>query len=897
MFAFSGFAPSAGWAAPLFDSDFGQSGAGFEVVQPSGASAKGALPPGWDEQSTWQSGVRLNYSPVEVFGKKGLRIANAGTDYAQLFRRVEGLGLQNGALYELTVVARNPGQLDLRFAVRDNADPWTTHWSAKSGFGDEWQTFQTQFSLPQTGREVGFYIFVTGTGFADIASVRLDEIRPEEIAAQKLARFPLGALKNLMSRTRFPLGPTSGWSLEAAPGFYAIRDFNTVDATKIEPSGEIGPSGAPALRVSIPDGANPHGSRAPILWAPPFEIVHVGQKHVASVWVKNLRPGSARGTVQVKRDYWPTLGERVILFDDTQWHRLEIPFEPGVLGQVWSLCFVAMGDFLVDGFQVERGEHATEYQSRAEVDLAMPLEGEAVESRIHFADETPSFRWFASGAQAGQILEWRARDWRDQTVAEGKFALENGNSSGQLAYGRRPNVPLGPIRVEARIGDGHWSELVITRLQRPRFWGQFAPDSPFGGHFDGTRRMANLAKSLGVNWVRLHDSGAEPIKWISLEAEKGRWIWNDALIHHYRDAKIEILGGLQTTPAWASTDPDGTRGHSYYDQFFLPADLESWREYVRKVATRYPFILTWDVWNEPWGFGYTNLRRNREADGRGAYLRPTSVSHEYAKLVEAAREELQKIDPQKRVVWDADVRPETSQGQAQTGAPIPAEVFGYHLYAANLNGFPGDVTGLSLRERREKLAHHFAGQTEQIPLWMTEGSGTSDRQFSGIYRHTTPPSYTLETPSQALENATRSARFSLSLLHGGAQKVFLYTLGEATSFGSKKWLALTTEDGFPHLSAASHAALAYFLEGTHPMEKLEVARGVWAYGFQSRDKKRAVAVLSSAPKATAFTPTPNQKIRRFDLFGNAILGVTPFDERLEFWEFEGSWEALKIQLQ
>ena len=52
-----------------------------------------------------------------------------------------------------------------------------------------------------------------------------------------------------------------------------------------------------------------------------------------------------------------------------------------------------------------------------------------------------------------------------------------------------------------------YNEIVMTRLERPVFWGQDAPDSPFGCHFIALESTIRMMKACGINWARLHDAG------------------------------------------------------------------------------------------------------------------------------------------------------------------------------------------------------------------------------------------------------------------------------------------------------------------------------------------------------------------------------------------------------
>jgi len=79
--------------------------------------------------------------------------------------------------------------------------------------------------------------------------------------------------------------------------------------------------------------------------------------------------------------------------------------------------------------------------------------------------------------------------------------------------------------------------------------------------------------------------------------------WNFTLLDKYVDLAerhhTEILLTLGYLPRWAASRPDEASSPGGLGAASNPADIEAWREYVRKVATRYRNrIHVYEIWNE-----------------------------------------------------------------------------------------------------------------------------------------------------------------------------------------------------------------------------------------------------------------------------------------------------------
>ena len=165
------------------------------------------------------------------------------------------------------------------------------------------------------------------------------------------------------------------------------------------------------------------------------------------------------------------------------------------------------------------------------------------------------------------------------------------------------------------------------------------------------------------------------------------------------------------------------------------------------------------------------------------------------------------------------------------------------------------------------------GQNAPKPIWLSEGNPITElSRESGFYRHTLPypTGETLTYPSDRL------CRWLIALLGQNVQKVFLYSMHGGNFFGqSNEFGVLMHRDGSLHPSGVAYAQMAWQLEDTQFMKRLDLPNGTKAYLFSGQN--RAVAVLFSRAQHVASGLTlPDAETARTaqlessDLWGNAL---------------------------
>ena len=214
----------------------------------------------------------------------------------------------------------------------------------------------------------------------------------------------------------------------------------------------------------------------------------------------------------------------------------------------------------------------------------------------------------------------------------------------------------------------------------------------------------------------------------------------DELVASARARGMEVLFTIWGTPAWANGGHGPNRA---------PTDLGTLRDFAHGLATRYPSVRRYSVWNEP----NTNLFLSPQFDSAGRSVAPRT----YAALYRAAYEGIKSANPHALVAigeTGSHGRDAPSPGSAQDRhSParfaqllseqrprLEFDAWAHHPYPISPSGPPdGDanwpnVTLTSLERFGRALDTWF--EREATPLWVTElGYETSPAEPRGVSEH------------------------------------------------------------------------------------------------------------------------------------------------------------------
>ena len=884
---------SAALAAPevLIETDFGT--ADQPILGRGGTPNErvtGVMAEGWEDDSGWSEVVRARWERREEEGRAFLRliVTDVQPHRYQLAHPLPNV--EEETFYRLSFTARSVPGLSIEVGVRDSGPPYKFHWHTQLHVDASWREHAYDFRLTKLAEPVGFWINTGQAGELDLHKLRLARLTRADYIEELKREHGDAALRNLVRASRFPLGLPSGWALG--------RDNSDGDDVVVSPDPDaIGPSGAPALRVQTQEPT--------VLWSAPFAVPLAFQPHAASLYVRGT--GEMRLTVlcdqrQIKRQSFELSGE-------ADWQRVHVTFDPVLMARSYVLRIEAEGTFWMDALQVAAGSEPGAYASQlpCEVALASPP-SDASAARVQFTDEPDAIAYCVTGEAQGARLRSKAVNVYGEEKALPPVELKGDlPATGELRYDVFGRKLRGPFRVEAWVEDAEGQrisaheEIVVNRLPRPRYWGQDAPESPFGVHTASTTWHNLMAKAIGANWTRLHDAGLEYLGWWWLEREQGQWSFRDKEIKRYRRDHIKVLGELGTAPEWASYFP-GKAHNGYFDRYYQPKEMGTYANYVRTVTERYRGVIdAYDVWNEPWIYSWWGVGYDESKSDRAGYVTSDDPQGDFVRLMRTAYETAKAVDANITILG---VNSTTGGGGATsiggsewTRGVIEAEglkycdVVCYHQYIGGRPGYPGDVVEEGFRAATGPIAER-EGRLPK-PVWMTEGSAARDTIGPGFYHHTLP----YPNEENVWETADRLCRYMVSLLAQGVDKLFLYSMhAQGALQPGSDWRVIVTPEGYLHPSGVAHGILAWHLEDTEFVKTLTLQDDVFAYLFEAKDGSRSVAALSPKSGQTGYTP-PAEGVEVVDLFGNALPKGEPVGDMLVYVSTEQPAAKLEAMLK
>lgn len=208
--------------------------------------------------------------------------------------------------------------------------------------------------------------------------------------------------------------------------------------------------------------------------------------------------------------------------------------------------------------------------------------------------------------------------------------------------------------------------------------------------------------------LRLWDSGTT---WSQLQPENSPIDWQknpyaqrlDYYVKHglSKHRNLQFIYTMGMTPSWAGSKHKKNCNNSSYgpSSCTKPIDLESWRQHVKTLGTRYKgLIRIWEIWNE--------------AD---IWIHWDHTPEDLLPLVKIAAQELKAIDPANQIIG-----PNITGGGLRFLSHFLAVGGGAYLDGVSIHGYLGRVPELSLaqiRNVRQMLTDSGLGN---MPIWNTE---------------------------------------------------------------------------------------------------------------------------------------------------------------------------------
>jgi hypothetical protein len=810
-------------------------------------------------------------------GKRCARLVCAefqegGPDHHAMICQVGKVSVRRGQWYRLTFWAR--GQDIKEGAVEiglSNMRPWEGVGLAEAFRPrSQWQQYEFLFraraDLPAANSRLQFWFRSTGT-------LWLDDVTLTTFAAGQQWYPSIGTdkVKNFVPNSSFECGTANWgsftWGLSGWAGnLYRLE--GDVDSTQAQ-------HGRHCLKIALGPCA------LPVFWFDYYEPVRQPVRRVLAAnqgWFR-VRPGEKltlsaflradveKVTAQLAAIEAPSSPRRKAVSVGTQWQRHEFTFTPAQ-----PFLFIAVGldleasqreeaSLWVDAVQLERGDRATAYEPRHEVEafVQTSVPGNVFDQVARGA--TFQVRAFNdSGEERSVQGQLAVTDFHDRhvlskdiTLAVPAHAAAN-STLAQVCQGRR-----GFFRA-------NWKTAGTTQSLRCAIIEPIsasATDSPLGfNHAYPWDFLVRQARTAGIVWWR--DWSAQ---WQIVEPQQGRFTFSvpDAQIQRVLglDSQVEVLLPFSAA-AWSSAArPEAIEkaaGRNSYlrarlPMAFAPKNMEDFGKYAAEVVRHYrqarPHAVThYQLLNEPL---YTNYSLPRQFGYKMV---------DYLRLVEVASRAMKAADPNCRIVGgiSAGLRASLTRDFITEGGLRLVDVVDYHIYDA-------ERPVASYEESFRNLADLMRAHGGPKPVWITEW---------GCYADDDPPSLPAtvgdDTMNRCRWPSERAAteyivKFTaLSFAHG-VRKIFFHAGTCGTINGPDAGGVLFEYGGTPRKMYAGVAALTKWLGVPQECVQIVKRNGVRAYIFRTANRLVAVAWSEDGPGQVLKLP-PN--VTAYDIMGNEV---------------------------
>jgi len=275
-------------------------------------------------------------------------------------------------------------------------------------------------------------------------------------------------------------------------------------------------------------------------------------------------------------------------------------------------------------------------------------------------------------------------------------------------------------------------------------------------------RTLTTLRAGGVTMVR------EDLAWASVEPTRGQYDWTslDNLMTAAADTGVDVLGILDYSAPWASSDPSGRGG-----KFYPPAQTSDFVAYAAAIADRYGAggsfwtshpelsarpLAAAEIWNEPWSSSY--WMPQPDPARYLALARPTTAALHARGITVLVSGDLLEGHPGPSDTWL------NSLLQLDPALNTWVDALSVHDYPSPRGAAPSSTSGNPLF-RFDRLGIIQARVTAKLgapmPIWVTE-MGWSTTDAAGAVDEATQAQF-----------LTQAARLAIDQFH--VQKVFVYS--------------------------------------------------------------------------------------------------------------------------
>lgn len=411
-----------------------------------------------------------------------------------------------------------------------------------------------------------------------------------------------------------------------------------------------------------------------------------------------------------------------------------------------------------------------------------------------------NFKLLIAGEHPGHLKKYKITvcDYLEREIASVTVPVVFSTQGYGETVFQVPAKEFGAFRIEAR-------EMDSAKLLAEQIYSVLPPLPPpgdrpgsyFGGHLDLTPYNLEIARKAGFRWLRMWP----PLltTWIAAEPQPGTWNFPTDALQYAHDQGFQVAAILGTAPDFKADINRQSSVNNRWSHAYPPGKISEWKEYVaRCTSSFYPYIKTWELWNEPDG-GYLQVKPE---------LKKEIV---YTDLLKATREVFDSLGKPITLLGPAvaNINAPLGWNVLQLGGGRWMDAFSFHFYSLSGGGNnPDDTYLLNVLKKLRTYKNRFG---EPMPLWHTEGGMYLQGGQSWLSTYRIPVSSPVKKPNAAA-SMVRAALFFKAM---GVKHYFDFELS-ATAAGRQVNEDMTTGfievTGIPGPAIAAHAAMVALTE-------------------------------------------------------------------------------------
>lgn len=737
-----------------------------------------------------------------VKGKRCLKVTCKRFVSGAVVWRSNNIKISKGKVYKLSFHYKGNKVSRLKVGLRMIGAPWKYYFSKNVTPLAQWEKAEIIGIAPKNDSSTAVFFFTRDEGTVWIDNVILEEVTLAKVAS---ARFD-----NFIANSSFEVDNIDSWMVEKTKFIKPVWKIDTTSAFH----------GKKSLKIKK--------GRKRVINTTFFYTLKGRCDHIFSAYLRSDR------TVKVKMLLRAKNGSSVFEKEFTvgkEWKRYSVSGNSMVsLNNCYYLSFeVQNAPLWIDAVSFTEGDKLKPYAPRKEIEAIVKIQGTPskffVEKKtVNAIIETVNYNWLKNKT-ASLTCDWELYDWYDQKEQSGKIT-----STPSTAVHKISIIPKkrGMYRLVVKLENGTSSEDIFAVVATPKT----VINSPFGGHFSFNKMDIDIVKKVGIVQERTH---WPPIytQWEVLEKEKGNWDWSklDKAVTLAKENNIKIYGSIAGTPNWAF--PQGKKLDAAWNTYkvVFPKDISLWKNYVRKIVKRYPYITTWEIFNEP---------------HVGIFF--SGTDEELAKLFVIAAKTIKELNPQARISGFGDAPHATVNSHLSLLKNndalqyLNAVTMHFYLYG-NIDKSLDTVR--SYVNRTRKFLDKNGGS--HIEIWDTEHGPGITASFRKNYDN-------LGRKEKGIENVKWMIKNNTSKLSFGISKLFLYLINHVSQINHVMGHSVVDFDYAPTPALAAYAMTTHFLANTEPKGSLRgIKKKLRAYRFKRRGDKKNIVIAWSIKDGDALS--------------------------------------------